>query len=84
MERLLSFHAPNSLGINALGVVGGTIYVGNATNRSISRIGYQALETDRLGDFGQALTRVVRFTLARHRDNSSSNIVQALRLIVLG
>jgi|GEM_PF-1015236 len=79
VERLITGNT-----LRGIAVSNGRVFTVSANANQIFELIRVPLDTSRLADFAGAVDRAVNFFLARYRDGSSDNIVQAMRLMGLG
>lgn len=77
-ERLFSVSM-----LRGLLAVGGHVYVGNESTNNLHEINTVAMDTALLADFQGAVAGGARYFLSNYQDNTSDNIVQAMRMIGL-
>jgi len=83
VQSLPVFNAPGIDGFNSIATFGGAVYVQNPSNQHLYRLTSQPLDTSQLAAIRAVLPSVAQFTLNQYQDNNSSNVVLAVRIILL-
>lgn len=79
MERLFTANT-----LRGLVVANGKVYVGNQTANTLHEVVATPFDTSLLATFAAEVPKAARYLLSNYQDNTSDNIVQAMRMIGLG
>lgn len=79
MERLFTVNM-----LRGLVATNGKVYVGNQTANTLQEVQSVPLNTSSLATFAAEIPKAARYLLSNYQDNTSDNIVQAMRMIGLG